>query len=87
MDEYHYDKLKDISPKIKQGLYKLHNTIQLVQDNRPTATYKDYEYRNHVAQRFGMFILQNNMGFCTPYLLESWKPEGEKNGKEERCVA
>lgn len=86
IDDYHYSRLKEDSPKIKQGLYELHDQIQLVQDQRQTATYKDYEYRNHVAQRYGMFVIVNQQGFCTPYLLDSWKPEGEKDG-EERCVA
>jgi len=83
IDEYHYSKLKDSSPKIKNGMYHMHSVLQLVQDQRPTATYKEFDYRNGVAQRYGMFLIENTLGFCTPYLMESWKPEGGKDGETE----
>lgn len=68
------DKLKDISPKIKQGKYIKHN-LKTGQDNRQTATYKDRNYRDDIADRYGMFLTLNSLGFQTPHLKSDW---GEK---------
>jgi hypothetical protein len=62
-----FDLLKDISPKLKQKKYNIHN-LEICQDNRQTATYKDANYRQGIAARYGMFLTVNSQGYCTPHL-------------------
>ena len=69
------------SPKIKQGRYKIHD-LQMKQDCRQMASYKEYDYRDRIARRYGMFLEVNDMGFWTPYLLKKWKG-GTENGKSD----
>ena len=71
-----YELLKDISPKLRQKKYNIHN-LEICQDNRQTATYKDMEYRQAIASRYGMFLTVNNQGYCTPHLKSDYV------GKEE----
>jgi hypothetical protein len=66
-----YERLKYTSPKIKAGKYKIHD-LKLCQDNRPMATYKDPQYRDKIAKRYGMFLVINEQGYQTPYLLKDW---------------
>ena len=68
------ERLKNSSPKIKAGKYEVHN-LQLCQDERPLAAYKDPNYRQHIAKRYGMFTMVNPMGFETPYLSKKWQGE------------
>jgi hypothetical protein len=65
------DKLKDNSPKLKRGKYEIYNS-GIGKDNRQTATYKDMEYRQNIADRYGMFLVLNSKGFNTPYLQSEW---------------
>ncbi|MCP4988357.1 MAG: radical SAM protein [Colwellia sp.] len=66
------DKLKDVSPKLKQDKYIKHN-LQLERDNRQSATYKDFDYRNDIAARYGMFLTINARRFWTPHLKSDWE--------------
>ena len=75
-----YERLKDTSPKIKAGRYAIHD-LQVHQDCRQMATYKDMTYRDRIARRYGMFLLVNETGYCTPYLLKKWKKGGNEDGK------
>lgn len=61
------DRLKTISPKIKQKKYVEHD-LTICHDVRQTATYKDRIYRDEIAARYGMFLMLNDRGFHTPYL-------------------
>lgn len=72
------EKLKNISPKIKSGKYVEHN-LKLSNDNRQTATYKEFSYRNEIASRYGMFLTINNKGFWKPHLKSDWKKETVTN--------
>lgn len=72
-----FERLKDTSPKIKQGKYILHD-LSLFQDNRPMALYKDPLYRDKISSRYGIFLALNNRGYQTPYLLKDWKKEESK---------
>jgi hypothetical protein len=62
-----YERLKDISPKIKQGKYKIHD-LQTVEEMEPLASYKDMVYRNYIASRYGIFLSINALDFCEPHL-------------------
>ena len=67
--------LKDKSPKIKKGQYKLHDLKLVEKDERPVATYKDHSYRDAIAKKYGMFLVCNELGYQTPYLLKTYTPE------------
>lgn len=80
------DKIDDISPKnlerilpfskkIKRGEYKVHE-LKLTPNNEleVMAKYKDTDYRNGIAKRYGIHTFVNEMGFWTPILFED-KPE------------
>jgi hypothetical protein len=71
------ERLKDTSPKIKDGKYHVHN-LQLQNDCRQMATYKNLDYRDKIARRYGMFLEINDLGFWQPYLLKKWTKGGEK---------
>ena len=72
-----YEKLKDISPKLKQKKYNIHD-LQLFQDDRQTATYKDPIYREKIANRYGIFLTVNSQGYNEPHLMSDFE------GKEEQ---
>ena len=69
--------LKKISPKLKKGDYAV-SDLKLEQDNRQTATYKDFDYRCNIADRYGMFLTINSQRFWSPHLKSDWK-EGKKD--------
>ena len=64
-----YEQLKDTSPKIKKGQYKISN-LKLENDYRPMASYKNLDYRKKIASRYGIGLFINESGFWTPYLLK-----------------
>jgi len=66
--------LKDKSRKIAAGKFKI-SDLRIVDDksNPPMAAYKDAQYRDRIAARYGMILAVNQRGFLTPYL---------KNNKE-----
>lgn len=67
-----FELLKDKSPKIKRGDFKIHN-LMLEQDDRQIATYKDETYRAKIAERYGMFLVLQESGFQRPYLDKKYK--------------
>jgi len=67
-----FERLKDTSPKIKAGKYQIHDLIPC-NDNRQMATYKDVDYRNGIAKRYGMFLSQNDKKYLTPHLFKKWE--------------
>jgi hypothetical protein len=69
-----YERLKATSPKIKAGKYVISN-MEICNDTRPVATYKDQEYRDKIAARYGMFLTYNERAYNTPNLRKDWKPE------------
>jgi hypothetical protein len=70
------ERIKNTSPKVKAGKYEVHN-LQLCQDNRPMASYKDPHYRDKIADRYGIFLMNNDLMFQQPYLRKNWKKGGE----------
>ena len=66
-----YERLKDTSPKIKAGRY---NLIQDPQEINPDemellAAYKDFNYRDKIAHRYGMFLTINEYNYWEPHLI------------------
>lgn len=66
------EKLKEVSPKMRQGKYVEHD-LKLCQDDRQTATYKDKDYRDKISAGYGMFLTVNKYRFQTPHLKSNWK--------------
>lgn len=65
-------RIRDTSPKIKKGLYQVY-TGGLCMDDTPMAAYKDMNFRQAAARRYGMFLSLNEKGFCTPFLYKNWE--------------
>jgi hypothetical protein len=59
------------SPKYLSGNCLLHDGAPRM-DERQIATYKDPDYRDAIAARYGMFLMSNERGFQTPYLKRKW---------------
>lgn len=66
-----HEMLKDVSPKIKQGKCVISDMV-CETDDRKTATYKDFDYRSAIADRYGMFLVVNKLGFQEPFLKNNW---------------
>jgi len=57
------------SPKIRRGQYVVHPLTEVAPAAlQPLAAYKDTEWRNSVAARYGMFLIINDQQFWTPIL-------------------
>lgn len=61
------ERLKGKSLKIAEGKYVL-SDLKLVPNPEPMAAYKDEDYRAKIANRYGIFLIVNELGFWTPYL-------------------
>jgi hypothetical protein len=66
-----FKKLQFSSPKLKAGKYQIHD-LKYETDCRPMQTYKDIDYRDQIAKKYGLFLMINEMGFQTPFLSKSW---------------
>ena len=75
------ERIKDFSGKVKRGEYDLSN-CEMCQDDTPMASYKDPSYRERITARYGMFTMQNELNFLTPYLSNTWKG-GKDHGLEQ----
>ena len=71
-----HERLKLTSPKLKAGKFHIHD-LQICNDTSPMATYKDTNYRDAIAARFGLFLSINAQGFQSPHLYRDWKKEQE----------
>ena len=76
--------LEPISGKVKRKQYELYSfddkDMQLAE--APLARYKDTNYRNAIAKRYGMYVTVNDQRFWTPYLLKDWEKD-----KQSECLA
>jgi len=71
-----YERLKDISLKIKNGKYAIHDLTMATPQQleaQPMAAYKDFNFRAHIAARYGMALVVNEKGFITPYISDNIK--------------
>ena len=73
------EQVDDISPLNYEALkdrvrnperFKIHPLI-CTDQRPPMAAYKDFNYRNTIARRYGMFLSINEMMFWTPYLIDN----------------
>jgi hypothetical protein len=64
-----FELLKDKSRKIKMGRYKIHNCETIPEKQQfPMAAYKDEQFRDNIVRRYGLYLVQNEMGFMSPFL-------------------
>lgn len=67
-----YELLKDISPKIKRGHYKIHDlAVVKPQEQARMAAYKDSQFRDNIVRRYGIYLIVNDQGFASPYLRDN----------------
>lgn len=78
ISQKNYDRLKDISGKIKRGKYEIYDFEKTTEEMSCArlAAYKDTEYRNAIAARYGIFTYVNDQSFWTPVLLKNWNGDG-----------
>jgi hypothetical protein len=89
-----YEGIDDLSPlnlkriatfslKLKRGKCQLYDPAagDKRMEEAPLAAYKDMDYRNAIAKRYGMYLLINDQRFWSPYLIKKWKP-----GKGGECT-
>lgn len=61
------ERLKEIeSPKIERGEFQVHD-LQMCHEKRKMAAYKDENYRQKIAARYGLFLVLNERGFMAPF--------------------
>jgi hypothetical protein len=74
VSEENLEKLRAVgSRKVKQDLYQI-SDLKIVKDPEEMAKYKDTEWRNQVAARYGMFLTINPHRFWEPHLKPRWQP-------------
>ena len=70
------EEVDDISPLNYEALkdkvrhperFKIH-PLTCTNERPAMAAYKEFNYRNRIAKRYGMFLTINEMGFWTPYM-------------------
>lgn len=67
-------RLKGRSRKVRNGRYVV-SDLKLVENPEPMAAYKDMNYRQKVAARYGIYLVTNGQGFCTPvYTGRAYEP-------------
>ena len=62
------ERLKDKSLKIKNGKGYVVNDLKIKNLLEPMASYKNFDYRNKIANRYGMFLYINEYNTWTPCL-------------------
>jgi len=71
------EKLKGKSKKIDQGRYVI-SDLKPQSKLQVMASYKDPEYRNHIAARYGIYLMVNEKGFLVPLLRKNYDFNIEK---------
>ena len=64
--------------KVQKGEYGISN-LKPVEQLEEMAKYKDPEFREAIAGRYGIFLVVNDKGFLAPYLKKTFgSPEKKK---------
>lgn len=61
------EKLKGKSRRVDKGEYVV-SDLKTTTKLEPLASYKDFHYRNHIAERYGIFLTINNQFYWEPHL-------------------
>jgi hypothetical protein len=68
-----YERMKNYSKKIKQNKYRISDLkIVSLEETKNLASYKDFDYRNKIASRYGIYLTINDQCFWTPHLIENY---------------
>ncbi len=78
--------LKGKSLKIRRGEY-VESDLRQVFNPQEMAKYKDFEWRQHVAARYGIFQVLNDKGFNEPHLKRRFDPVKESTSLLEVLAA
>jgi len=71
IDDISPDNFRRLKNKVKNpNRFKIHD-LKIVAEPEPLGAYKEYDYRNRIAARYGMFLIVNKQNFWTPYLKKS----------------
>ena len=65
-------RLKGKSFKIDRGDYTISN-LEIVECMEPLAAYKDFNYRDKIANKYGMYLYINEYNFWSPVLKKDFK--------------
>ena len=70
------ERIAPFSRKVKRGEYDI-SECKIVQDDcTAMAAYKDPDYRDRIAARYGIYTMQNDLCFLTPHLAKNWTTKG-----------
>jgi hypothetical protein len=68
------ERLKGLSIKVDRGAYVV-SDLKITEKPEEMAAYKDQHFRDRIADRYGIFLSLNRLGFLTPYLKTNWTQE------------
>lgn len=75
------ERLQGVSKKVRDGKYVLSEfkmDQSLLQNKMyPAQTYKDAQYRQGIAARYGIFLVMNERGYWEPRLMDEFRPPKE----------
>lgn len=72
-------RLKGKSKKIDQGKYVMSDCLPHLEfEQQKMAAYKDMDFRNQIAARYGIYLMLNDKGFLEPVLRQSFVPNEKK---------
>jgi hypothetical protein len=70
IDQWWYEKLKDTSPKIQAGKYKIYNGQMFdTTTNQINSFRKNMDYLHEIGEKFGLDLVLKKNGYLRPYLL------------------
>lgn len=73
ISESNLKRLKGNSKRIDEGKYVM-SDLKIYEKPQQMAAYKDMNWRQRIAARYGIFLTVNAQGFCEPHLQSDEKP-------------
>jgi hypothetical protein len=75
-------RLQGRSKKVDKGLYVI-SDLQPKEKLQEMAAYKDPEFRDVIAGRYGIFLVPNEKNFLSPHLRKNWDPDAPLPDKKK----
>lgn len=82
-----YERIKDFSLKVKNAKYQIHDlkiTPKNELEQQPMAAYKDFMYRTYTASKYGIYLVENDQHFLSPYKGNGFKMRSQTIFEEYR---